>query len=440
VKHLCRPHADRAPRRLLAAAAACAGAGLAVFGAYCSPTIARGASAAGSPGFVQSQSAPGCTQKTAPQRPLSGPQPVFLPVPGYPLGVASSPDGQFSFLSIAGAPPAGSPFPADTFGRLAVLSDASFPPSLVSVVAVTQKPLYAVTVTHDRRYVLAADIFGGVYVLNATAAETGAPGAVLGHLRFPSNKIAAALAVLTSPDDRFVFVSHETKGTVDVFNLARALQSHFHTSGLVGTIPLGRSVVGLAESPNGRWLYATSEIADRNSALPIGVPGAGSLSVINLRQAESTPATALRESVTAGCNPVRVAASKDGKTVWVTARESNALLGFSTARLLTQPARALIADVRVGQAPVPLALVDHDREIVVGDSNRFDRKGSKAQLTVIDTRAALHRKPAILGSLPSGPFPREAALGFGGALLLTNSGTEQIEALPTTAPTSPRHP
>ena len=268
-------------------------------------------------------------------------------------------------------------------------------------------------------------------MLNATAAETGAPGAVLGHLRFPSNKVAAALTVLTSPDDRFVFVSHETTGTVAVFNLARALQSHFHTSGLAGTIPLGQAVVGLAESPNGRWLYATSEIADRNAPLLPPVPRTGSLSVIDLRQAETAPVRALRVSVTAGCNPVRVAASTDGKTVWVTARESNALLGFSTARLLTQPASALIADVRVGQAPVPLALVDHDREIVVGDSNRFDRKGSKAQLTVVDTRAALHRRPAILGSLPSGPFPREATLGFGGALLLTNSGTEQIEALPT---------
>ncbi len=373
MSHLFARHGHRAPSRLLAAAVATAGAGLAV--AHQSPAIARGASAARRPALVQSQGAPGCTQKTAPERPLSGPQPVFLPMPGYPFGVASSPDGQFSFLSIAGTPPAVSPFPADTVGRLAVLSDASFPPSLVSVVAVTHPPLYAVTVSHDGRYVLAADIFGGVYVLNATAAETGAPGAVLGHLRFPSNKVAAALTVLTSPDDRFVFVSHETNGTVAVFNLARAVESHFHTSGLVGTIPLGQAVVGLAESPNGRWLFATSEIADRNSPLLPPVPRTGSLSVIDLRQAETAPARALRVSVTAGCNPVPVAASTNGKTVWVTARESNALLGFSTARLLTQPASALIADVRVGQAPVPLALVDHDREIVVGDSNRFERNG-----------------------------------------------------------------
>jgi len=52
--------------------------------------------------------------------------------------------------------------------------------------------------------------------------------------------------------------------------------------------------------------------------------------------------------VAAGCQPVRVAVSPDGRTVWVTALQSDALLGFSAAGLLGDPSRALQAVVRVG--------------------------------------------------------------------------------------------
>jgi hypothetical protein len=44
---------------------------------------------------------------------------------------------------------------------------------------------------------------------------------------------------------------------------------------------------------------------------------------------------------------VRVITSADGRVVWVTARGSNALLGFAADRLRTDPARALLAGVQV---------------------------------------------------------------------------------------------
>jgi hypothetical protein len=43
-----------------------------------------------------------------------------------------------------------------------------------------------------------------------------------------------------------------------------------------------------------------------------------------------------------------VAVSRDGRIVWVTALQSNALLGFSVAALPDDPAHALRAVVRVG--------------------------------------------------------------------------------------------
>ena len=127
--------------------------------------------------------------------------------------------------------------------------------------------------------------------------------------------------------------------------------------------------------------------------------------MINVRRAEIDPANAVRANVTAGCGPVRVAASPDGHSVWVTARESNALLRFSTSQLLRHPADALTADLRVGQAPVALAVVNDGRQVVVGDSNRFSVPGSTAALTVVNTSSARPRTPAIAGYLPSGLFP-----------------------------------
>jgi DNA-binding beta-propeller fold protein YncE len=76
--------------------------------------------------------------------------------------------------------------------------------------------------------------------------------------------------------------------------------------------------------------------------------------------------------------------------------------GCSTASALrANPAHALLAVVRVGQAPVGLRLVRNGTLIVVADSNRF-----------------------------VGLFPREMALVPGGQqLLVTNYASGQLEAV-----------
>ena len=116
--------------------------------------------------------------------------------------------------------------------------------------------------------------------------------------------------------------------------------------------------------------------------------------------------------------------------VWVTARESDRLLGFSAARLRTDPAHSLIASVEVGEAPVGLALVDHGSRIVVADSNRFGAAGAASSLAVVDVAAALAGRPALLGYFPAGGFPREMALEPADrTLLVTNYSSQQVEAV-----------
>jgi DNA-binding beta-propeller fold protein YncE len=202
-----------------------------------------------------------------------------------------------------------------------------------------------------------------------------------------------------------------------VFNFAAALASGLATSGLVGYVPLNEAPVGMALSPNGAYLYATSEV----------IPGdgeEGSLSVINVATAETDPAGSVLNTVNAGCNPVRVIASSDGKYVWVTARASDALLAFSASALQSSTAAgALITWIQVRAAPVDLAFVGQGQYIVVADSNRFDVQGETPDLAVVNVTNALAGEPALTGIVTSGVFPRELSLEANGkTLLATNFG------------------
>jgi hypothetical protein len=117
--------------------------------------------------------------------------------------------------------------------------------------------------------------------------------------------------------------------------------------------------------------------------------------------------------------------------VWVTARGSNSLLAFDLERLIAGAARALRAVVRVGAAPVGLALLDRGSTVVVANSNRYGRDARQPQtLSVIDADAALKgRRGALVGSVPAGAFPRELArLPDDQSLLVTNVFSETLQA------------
>jgi DNA-binding beta-propeller fold protein YncE len=276
-------------------------------------------------------------------------------------------------------------------------------------------------VTRDGRYLLVASGTGAA-VISVARAERDRPAAVLGRLASPAAS-ASAIEVAVSPDGRFAFVSIEYSSQIAVFNLHRALASHLARSGYAGSIRTGFEPVGLAVSPGGRWLYATSEQASAGTQQ-------GTLAVISLHRAETDPAAAVVSTVTAGCNPVRVITSADGRVVWVTARASDELLGFSAARLVTSPGRSLIAAVGVGELPVGLALVDHGRRIVVADSAAFLAPGASPGLAVVDVAAALSRKPALAGYLRAGDYPRQMSLEPGGRILIvTNFDSRQLEAV-----------
>lgn len=237
------------------------------------------------------------------------------------------------------------------------------------------------------------------------------------------------------PRARLAFVTLEDSQRAAVFNLGAALSRGFGPADYVGSIPLELAPVGITVSPGGRWLYATSEIAARGTgaARPIAGPGGalseGTLTVIDLRRAETDPAASVVATVDAGCQPVRVTTAADGTQVWVTARASDDLLCFAAARLVSDPKRALVAAVRVGEAPVGLAAVRGSSLLVVADSNRFGANGATSDLDVVNVAAALAGRPAVVGHIRAGLFPRDMTLAPDGTLLVSNFDSGQVEAV-----------
>lgn len=282
---------------------------------------------------VSAAAAPGCSAATGAGRQLPAGLTHLSAVPGDPFGVAVTASGRWSFVSLL--PNAGR-------GAIGVFDDTgSGGPRLVRQIPVGGQPL-GVALTGDGRYLLAAN-GSGATVVSVQAAEQGSPDAVLGTLAGGGSAGrlgGGAIEVAASPDGRFAFVSLEDSGQIAVFNLQQALASHFRTAGFVGDVPTGVAPVGLAVSPNGDWLYSTSEAASMRalrravrSRASAAEGGQGTLAVISMHKAETDPAHATVSTVIAGCSPVRVITSTSGGTVWVTAPGQQ-----HAARLLRLPA------------------------------------------------------------------------------------------------------
>ncbi|MBO0837108.1 MAG: hypothetical protein J2P28_16585, partial [Actinobacteria bacterium] len=334
---------------------------------------------------------PGCTHATASAPPLTGVVPNNIRIPGA-FGVAT--EGQYAFVSGGGAVTvlqAGS-----TAGTLAIRR-------VISVPGANKGD----ALTNDGQYLLAAR-GSGAAVISVPNALAGAP-AVVGTLTSSTGGAGAAQVVL-SPDDNYAFVTLQDSDKLAVYNLQKALGSHFATSGFVGDVRVGKGPEGLAAS--GDSLY----VANTNY-----------LTVVSMSRAERGQAPAVVANVPAGCHgPARAQVSADRKILWVTVPGSDALLGFSTASLGSgSGTNPLVARVRVGEQPLGLALdPGSSTRIVVADSDQGKLPGRRPSLAIVDTVAGT---PTVVGYIFTGGLPRQAAfMRDGRTLLVTNAGRVQV--------------
>jgi len=346
---------------------------------------------------------PVCSTAAASAKPLTNVRSRSVTLGGTPFGVAVTKDGNFSFVP--------------TGDHVVVLNNnhgSLAPTQVTSIFAAGAKK--SVAITHSGKYVLAA-ANSGAYVIDAKQAESGG-GGMLGTLTSPGGK--GAVEVSISPDDRFAFVTLQYSAEMAVFNLQASLTHGFGQSGFVGMVPFGEGAqpVGIAQSTDHKWLY----VAIQNPA--------GKLDVVSMSKAEKTPKNAVQTTAAAGCGPARVLVSADGQDVWVTDRDSNALVAFSADKLLSKPSQALIARVNLGQTPIGLTFVKGGKEIMIADSNINGVKGAD-NLALVNTQQALQGDHgALIGFVPAGKIPREFGLEPGGkTLLVSNNGSGQLQAV-----------
>jgi DNA-binding beta-propeller fold protein YncE len=376
-----------------------------------------GGGGGGTPSVSASPAAlPGCVQQ-----PVNGKSTPIIndtklisnPVPNassHPFAVATTPDGKYTFVTLGGA--------------LGVLKNGNdLMPTLVHTI-VMPGANKGFTFSKDGQDLLVATD-GGANAYSVSAAEQGR-AQLLGKLLTTGGR--GAVQDTFSPDGKFLFVTLQSSTGVAVFNYQQAKASGFADNGYIGNVPTGKEPVGIELSPDGKLMYVTSMHKTDPKIEQVG--GIGFVSVIDTQKAETDPAHAVKEKVTAGCNPVRVIISPDGKTAWVTVRESDALLGFDTAKMLSDPKHALVARVDICSNPIGETFAADHTRVVAACSDLDQNIEGKQGLAIVNTKAALEgqNRTAYTGMVLTGGLPRQFTVR-GDALMVTNYGAGQLLAI-----------
>ncbi len=333
-------------------------------------------------------------------------------VPGRPFAAVPSADGCTIFVSLTGKK-GGS--------RIAVLTRSNGAMSVARTVDVPGQ-LTGLALSRDGT-VLAGANGQGAALMSAQRLVGDAGDAMLGAL--DDGDGAGSTYAAFSPDNRLLVVSNERSNSLSIRDFAAMAAGG--PAPMAEHIQTGGAPVGLAFSPDGRWLYSTSEVASGDRTCPAEGKGAahppGMLMVIDVGRIAAGSGSAVAARVPAGCNPVRVVASPAGDRVYVTARGSNAVLVFDAGKLIDDPGHALQASVPVGQSPVGIAV--DDGHVFVANSDRFGG-GRHQTISVLDAR---HLDAAAV-DIPAGGFPRELRLTSDGKyLLVTNFESQSVELI-----------
>ncbi len=404
---------------------------------------------------------------------------VTIALPSNPFAARPSADGCWVFVSVGGAN-----------GGIAVLRRQDGHIEMLRVVHIAPAPL-GLALTHDGKLLIAA-ANSSVVVLDVGRMTSGAEDPILGTFSGPEGTFAQSVYVNITPDDKLLFVSEEAAAVITVIDLQRARAGGFKTDAVIGNVPVGGAPIALTFSSDGKWLYTTSESAAPDwkwpnackleglpqtpeqmaalkadaerqvAALEAQIAGAsgkgaaqlqqqidswkavanvtsgdqlvnpeGAVVVVDVARARSDPANAVAARIPAGCSAVRMAISPDGRRIYVTARNSNAVEVFDTAKLVSDPDHSRLGIAAVGAAPVPVAVIDGGKKVVAGNSNRFAGGNAPQTLSILDA-AKMEQKgaDAALGVIPAGAFPRELSVSADGhTLFLTNAGSSSLQVI-----------
>ena len=352
-----------------------------------------------------------------------------VPLSAAPFAVMTEPDGQHAFVSLNSTRP-------DQLNGLAILACTDGRYAVQRVIPLEDQPT-GMALTHSGDLLVLAD---DVYVafVDMKKVLAGDPDVLAGYFEDIPDDDGGAVYANVSADDHLAFISEEQSGTITVIDLRKGRQNHFDRSSIIGEIQLGRAPVALVLSKDGRYLFTTiqgtpADFGFAKTCKTEGVQGPqakdeapGAVIVIDVAKAATDPANSIVSKTPADCHPVRASLSPDGESLWVTARASNTVLQFSTAKLIAGDAKALMARVAVGKSPVPVIATADGRFVLSANTDRFaPGPPQDQQIDVIDARSA-----KVVGHIPAGKFPREfSGTRSGATIFLANFSSDSLTVI-----------
>ena len=324
-------------------------------------------------------------------------------VDGEPAGVLLSPDGTTVFDADRTA----------TTGELSVLARAGNALTLASFhydfsTSPTVQYPFGLALSPDGT-MLGVGLTDRLSFFDVASLESHSSTALIAAVDTPlTGPNPSTLDVTFSVDGTLLFGANEYESQVSVVNVK--------TMTYVGAIPIdSNAVTSVVVSPDGKYLYVTSEVANAfaTTAEDAGAEinadqDVGSITIVDVATAATSPATAVLGQIFVGRAPVRTILSADGSTAWVTARGSNALIALDATKFLTDPACALLSETPVGQSPVGHAFIAGGAGIAVANSFRFENPVPDGTIMIVNTAAALAgSNGAVKGRITVGQFPRE---------------------------------
>jgi DNA-binding beta-propeller fold protein YncE len=372
--------------------------------------------------------------------PLASPS-VTIALPLSPFAVKPSADGCWVFVSLNGVVNGGIAVLKRQSGRIEMVRVVRAAPGCVVTKEYCPSPA-GIALTHDGKLLVAAATTS-VMILDVGRMTAGAENPILGAFRSPQETFNGSVYVDVTADDRLLFVSQEGASFITVIDLERARANRFKADAIIGNIPVGVAPIALTFSRDGKSLYTTSELASpswnwpkackperaqQTGAVPANPEGA--VVVVDVALARTDPANAVVSRIPAGCSAVRMAMSPDGRRVYVTARNSNTVEVFDTAKLVSDPGHSRLGVSPVGEAPVPVVVIDGGKKVVIGNSNRFAGGNGPQTLSLLDAAKMEQGLDSALGTIPSGAFPRELSVSVDGhTLFLTNAASNSLQVM-----------
>ncbi|MBU3078757.1 YncE family protein [Sphingomonas quercus] len=338
-------------------------------------------------------------------------------VPGHPFAAEATSDNCHLFASLSQGPAS---------GAVAVLTNEKGSFGVTRSVRLPRGSGAGLALSHDGS-MLAVSTGEALVLLDAEKLVTADEDPLIATVPEGSH---GAVYTQFSKDDALLFVSEEDSASIAVLNVA-ALRQGQGSKAVVGRIATGQAPVGLALSPDGSRLFSTSQIAGISAeCMPEqggGRPHAkGALLSIDVAKA----ATDLRHAVVGmaklGCNPVRVAVTADGHSLWVSERGDGRVLGIDPSSLASGGAR--VTRIEVGKSPVGLAIRPDGQQLWIADSDRFANGGGALALVT----PAIAGEAKLASTIRVGAFPRDLRfLPDGKTLVAALYGEDAVLLHPT---------